>query len=96
MSVDDRLINIRAEQALVRRGVDTSKLTVSSSKGNVTISGELKARSKRYEITKGSDMKQIDMSLRRVPNLKAVTWVLQNWKKSGSTWKVQSGKKKKS
>jgi len=87
MSVDDRLINIRVDQTLVRRGIDTSKLTTSSSKGTVTIVGFLKGRSKSTEIKNSSDMKQLDYMIRKIPNVKSVIWNLTNWRKEGTVWK---------
>lgn len=74
---------------MVRRGVDTSKLTVSSAKGTVTVTGILAARSKRYEISKSGDMKQLDMSIRRIPNVKNVIWMLANWDRQGGVWKTK-------
>lgn len=91
MSVDDRTINIRVDQTLVRRGIDTSKISVSAAKGSVLITGFLKARSKHYEIKSSSDMKQLDSSLRRIPNLKSVSWQITNWRREGTTWKKLLG-----
>ncbi|MEK8023154.1 MAG: hypothetical protein AAB229_05035 [Candidatus Hydrogenedentota bacterium] len=87
MAVDDRMINIRVDQMLVRRGIDTSKLTVSSTKGTVMIAGLLKARSRNQDVKQGSDLKMLDASLRRIPNLKGVNWHLSNWRREGSTFK---------
>lgn len=87
MSVDDRMINIRADQMLVRRGIDTSKLTVSSAKGTISISGFLKGRSKTNDLKSSNDVKQIDHALRRIPNVKGVTWILQNWRREGTAFK---------
>lgn len=87
MSVDDRMINIRVDQTLVKRGIDTSKISVSSTKGSVSITGFLKGRSKSNELKSSNDVKQLDMSLRRIPNLKGVTWHLTNWRRDGTAWK---------
>jgi hypothetical protein len=87
MSVDDRMINIRVDQTLVRRGIDTSKITVSSAKGTVSIAGFLKGRSKTNDIKSSNDVKQIDHFLRRIPNVKGITWHLQNWRRDGTAWK---------
>lgn len=87
MAVDDRLINVRVDQVLVRRGIDTSKLTVSSTKGSVMIAGFLKGRSKNSDVKQGSDLKMLDASLRRIPNLKGVNWNLTNWRREGNSFK---------
>ncbi len=87
MSVDDRLINIRVDQLLVRRGIDTSKLAYSAAKGVVSINGFLKGRSRSAEIKSSADVKQLDMQMRRIPNVKSVTWNLANWRKEGTNWK---------
>lgn len=87
MSVDDRMINIRVDQTLVRRGIDTSKLNISSSKGTVTINGFLKGRSKTSEIKGNTDMKQLDYTIRKIANVKGVIWNLTNWRKDGAMWK---------
>lgn len=86
MSGDDRQVNVRVEQQLTRRGVDTSKLTVSSHKGDVIIAGALQKRSIREAPMSGSDMKMLDRSLRRVPNLRSIVWNLTNWEKRGNAW----------
>jgi len=91
MSVDDRTINVRVDQMLVRRGIDTSKLMVSSAKGTVTVTGFLKGRSKNTELKAGADIKMLDSSLRRIPNLKGVQWNLSNWRRDGTAWKKVLG-----
>jgi hypothetical protein len=93
MSVDDRMINVRVDQTLVRRGIDTSKITVSSAKGTVSISGFLKGRSKSNDLKSSNDIKQIDHALRRIPNVKGITWLLQNWRRDGTTFKKVLGTK---
>lgn len=76
---------------LVRRGIDTSKLTVSSTKGSVMVTGFLKGRSKNTELKQGADIKMLDSSLRRIPNLKGIQWNLTNWRRDGTAWKKVAG-----
>ena len=87
MSVDDKRINVRVDQVFVRRGIDTSKVQTSTHQGVVSIQGQLKPRSKRYEIKNASDMKQIEQAVRRVPNVKDVFWHLENWRREEGQWK---------
>lgn len=86
MPVDDRLINVRIDQLLTRRGVNTQKLQVSTHTGVVTITGTLASRSKRSEIGNSSDMKRLDQEVRHTPNVKDVHWHLDNWKREEGQW----------
>lgn len=87
MAVDDKLINVRVEQVFVRRGIDTQKIQISTHHGSVTIQGHLEPRSKRYEIKSSADMKSIEQSVRRVPNVKDIQWRLDNWNREEGHWK---------
>ncbi|MEW5692524.1 MAG: hypothetical protein AB1765_04440 [Candidatus Hydrogenedentota bacterium] len=89
MSVEDRVINIRIEQMLTKRGINTNLLTISSTQGDVVIIGVLLPRSHREQdkFSKPLHMKMLDKELRKVPNLKSINWRLANWKKEGSSWK---------
>ena len=91
MSADDRTINIRVDQMLVRRGIDTSKLSVSTTKGAVVITGFLKGRSKSSSLKSGADVKQLDFHIRRILNVKSVNWQLSNWRHEGGRWKQIMG-----
>jgi hypothetical protein len=91
MAADDRTINIRVDQMLVRRGIDTSKLSASTTKGSVVITGYLKGRSKSSNLKSGADVKQLDFHIRRIPNVKSVNWQLSNWRHEGGRWKQIQG-----
>ena len=85
------MINIRVDQMLVRRGIDTSRVSASSTKGSVVITGFLKGRSKAATLKSGSDVKQLDFHIRRIPNVKSVNWQLSNWRHEGGHWKQVIG-----
>lgn len=87
MSVDDRHINIRVEQVLVRRGINTQRLTVSTHRANVIITGTLEGRSKKEEIKTAADMKALEKTIRRVPNVRDVQWHLANWHREEGNWR---------
>ena len=88
MSVDDRLINVRMDQLLTRRGIDTAKMNISSHQGSVTISGILKSRNRRAdEMQMASDMKRLDLEMRKIPNVRDVAWRLENWRREEGAWK---------
>lgn len=91
MAGEDRTINIRVDQMLVRRGIDTSKLTVSTAKGAVVIIGFLMGRSKAAALKSGADVKQLDFHIRRIANVKSVSWQLVNWRHEGGRWKQIQG-----
>lgn len=95
MSTNDREINVRVEQQLTRRGIDTSKLTVSAHQGDVMIQGALQKRSIRESAMSSSDMKMLDRSLRRVRDVRNIIWNLQNWEKHGTSWRAAIGHKQK-
>ena len=86
----DWQINCGVRQEMVRRRVDLANIQISSVRGIVQISGDLKFAD--YTIEKMdvmevfNRMRTLDRCLRGIGMVRDVQWRFQNWLKTGSHW----------
>ncbi|MEW6556818.1 MAG: hypothetical protein AB1349_05620 [Elusimicrobiota bacterium] len=86
----DWQINNNVKIELVKRWINTQKLRITTTKGNTEIKGELeftgKAAHDMEEVAIMNMLKNLDMALKGVPNLRDIKWDLDLFKKVGSRW----------
>jgi hypothetical protein len=86
----DWQINNNVKTELVKRWVNTQKLRITSTKGNVEIRGDLEFTGKYAgemdNASTQSFLKTLDLALKGLPNLRSVKWQVTGWQRVGARW----------
>lgn len=101
----DWQINNNVKIELVKRWINVQKLRITTTKGNVEIKGDLEFTGKALQDLEESAvmnmLKNLDMALKGISNLRDVKWNLDCFQKVGSRWqaikslKIERAKKEK-
>ncbi len=86
----DPIANKNARAELIKHGVDTSKLSISCTKGIVEIRGTLIFTGRGSEGTNIESLteriKTLERIIRSISYERGVVWRLDNWQKLGARW----------
>ncbi|MDD5687818.1 MAG: hypothetical protein PHE88_08315 [Elusimicrobia bacterium] len=95
----DWQINNNVKIELVKRWVDVQKLRICTTKGNVEIKGSLEFTGRAAQdleaVAVMNLLKNLDLALKGISNLRDVKWDLDCWKKVGSRWQPAKVSKEK-
>ena len=88
---DDWQINKHVLEVLVRCWVETRKLRINTTKGNVDIKGELEFTGQGKAnidspVVVINILKRIDSGIKAIPKVKSVIYSVAGWKKHGNRW----------
>ncbi len=88
---DDWKIIKHVQADLVRKYIDITKLKINSTRGNVEIGGMLEftgqARGAMDSVmTISNALKNMNVGLRSISNLRTIKWKLQGWELRGQKW----------
>ncbi len=93
----DWQINNAVKTELVKRWVDTSKVRISTTKGNVELKGSLEFTGQGTSIydspsTVMNMLKNLELAIKSLSNVRSVKFELDSWKKTGGRWEYTSPK----
>jgi len=88
---DDWQINKNVMERLVRAWIDTSKLKILTTKGNVEIKGDLEFTGQAKAsidspIVIISMLKKLDSALKGIPRVRLIKYDFSSWRKAGAKW----------
>jgi len=87
----DWQINNSVKTELVKRWIDTSKVRISTTKGNVEIRGALEFIGQGINIydsptTIMNMLRTLELAIKAISNVRSVKFELTSWKKTGGHW----------
>jgi len=87
----DWQINNAVKTELVKRWIDTSKVRISTTKGNVEIRGALEFIGQGINIydsptTIMNMLRTLELAIKAISNVRNVKFELASWKKTGGHW----------
>ncbi|MFH1282840.1 MAG: hypothetical protein ABII27_04170 [bacterium] len=94
---DDWRINRSITERLVRAWIDTTKLRINTTKGNVDIKGELNFTGQAKASIDSpmviiNMLKKLDYALKAIPNVKVIQYNFAGWSKQGLRWEYNPSK----
>ena len=89
-------INRKVKNELVKRGLNLSKIKISSTRGIVELRGELEFLTAQSKTISPEQVQlllhQLDLSIRAIPGVKMIKWKIKNWQKMGTRWLYRPAK----
>jgi len=88
--VKDWELNVKANAEFVKKGIDTQHLKVSTTSGNVNVSGKVVFSGTKVDPSVDAEvigaLKNVDRMIKMISGVRDVKYSLSNWQKTGGNW----------